>query len=736
MQLSMLVVGCVLIGQVPGDAPLRSDAWLPPPAVLPSLAEPEPAAAKAAAPQTDPDGVVVDEAVKTEPEGPGKTRPENLPANASPADPQAGTPPPRRHRLTPPEMVAEALVLPPGSRLTGRPLSLLAALSSTSDRRQQLEVTHAYWRPDEAVAVDHFSLDYAGRLEGLGAGERPGPLLRAARASAAALLREAEVAAVSAQHELAALMLLPPDAPLPLPADPPHIGPYRTQFDQLFSTRIPPPRIRLIDRTLPILYRAVDGRASAVQAAEDALMAAIDAYPSGRVDLPAVLRSLEEYLRERRALIRSVCRYNHEIADYAVAVVGPGSSPQVLVGMLINPTPQAAHPILSGSDARVEPAEYTQRVPTPARWPGQRVPTPAKRPGLKEPTPARRPGQKVPPPASSQPMLPAPAKEVPAPATQWSPSEPPGNDRPPAAGLPKKPDSPEAVPPERPSVPVEPTPVEPTPTTANKPVADGRDSVFAPALYPALVDVPPAAQAKQLTLTLHWDRDLPQGIGPPVSLEECLKNQSGGKRAELIGTYWVVRQRAAEYQVLAQQTQMLDVLLIAPRGDEKDPSGLRLRSARLSSEAALIEGHAALVEAQFELATRLGRESDALWPIAGSTPRCDRYPLGGNGRPGHVIPSWPVRRLAAMIPGLGESVERRATAVIEADAARAAAASSAAGGRPIEPLLACISGQTEQTLAFLAALTDYNRAIAEYTLAVLPPETPSDKLVAVLVAAG
>ena len=87
-----------------------------------------------------------------------------------------------------------------------------------------------------------------------------------------------------------------------------------------------------------------------------------------------------------------------------------------------------------------------------------------------------------------------------------------------------------------------------------------------------------------------------------------------------------------------------------------------------------------------------------------------------------------------MIPGLGESVQQRATAVVEADAARAAAAEKyRSGAATIDQVLDGVAAQTEQTTAFLDSLTEYNRAIAEYVLLVRPPATPADKLVASLV---
>lgn len=708
MQLSMVVVWCSLVGQVPAEVPLPHTVE-PPPALLPPVAQREPVAERAV-PETDPAVLAKDVGLRPQ-------------ADAAPAETPPAVAPIARRLITPPEMVAQALVSPPGSALTGRPLTLLAALSSTMDRRHQLEVTRAYWRLVEAVAVYYFSLEHDRQLQDFAAEARQEPLLRTARASSAALVREAEVAAVSAQHELAALVLLPPDAPLPLPADPPHVGEYLTHFDRLFSMQTPPGRTRLIDRTLPIRSRAIQRRASAALAAEDAVGAALDAHRSGGGDLPTVLARMEEHLRQREALIRSVCLYNHEIADYALSVARPGSSGQALVGMLIHPPPQPLRPLGGGGQGGLEPAGYNERVPTPARRPGQRVPTPARRPGQNEPTPAA-------PRVLSETL----DKEFPTPATQWSPSPPPGKHQPTPAIPPEEAEPSESAPPGQPPVPVEPRPTEPTSSTVNKPITDVAGRFRGPALYPTLIDALPEARASQLTLALHRDRALPEGSGGAVSLADCLGRYSGGDRLGLINAYWSLRQRAAEHQVLVEQAELLDGLVPAPRDEEHVP-GLRLRAARLDGEAALFEAQAAVLEARFELATRLGRESDPLWPMPSTAPRWDRYPVELDRQPRRLAESWPLRRLAAMIPGLAESVQQRANAVVEADAARASAAAvPQADAGSIEPLLAGIHRQTEQTFAFLGTLTDYNRAIAQYTLTVLPLETPGDKLAEVLVA--
>lgn len=738
MHLATLALTSLLFGQIPSGIPMPSAAQRGPTPALRPIAEPEPtAAAEGAVGESDPDPAASEagEPVKIEPAGPAKTEAE-APVTTEPEDTTetgsdaaaAETPLrpvlPARYRPTPPEMVAEALVLPAASRLTGQPLTLLTALSSTFDRRQQLAVTQAYWRLAEAVAVYHFSLDHDRQLEGLEAGAGEASMLRAARASSAALVREAELSAVAAQHHLAELALLPPDAPLPLPADRPHVGPYRTQFDELFSRRTAPARTRLIDRTLPIRHRAIDGRASAVQAAADALPAAVDARERGQAELASVLACMEDSLRQRRAFIASVCRYNDEIAEYALAIVSPATNGQALVGMLIHPVPHPVRPMISDNGGGVELVGQKGPLPTPARRPDQKVPTPA--------PPREVPGKS--------------GRQVPTPATHWSQSGPAGKtqsrgappreemgpagkETPGVAPRREESESSKSAPPERPS---EPRPAEPTRNTVNKPAIELRGDLQSPALYPGLVDATPETQAEQLTLTLHWDRTLPEGIGEAISLEDCLGSRSNGDRRALIDRYWLVRQRAAEYQALAQQAELLDSLIPVVPENEEHLTALRLRWARLTTEADLLEAHVALIEAQFELATRIGQVSDLPWPMPNTAPRSDRYVLKPAVQPRRLAESWSLRRLAEMIPSLAESVRQRATAVVEADTARAAATSWGTGNQSIEPLLASIGRQTAETFAFLQALTDYNRAIAEHALRVLPADTPDDKLVAAL----
>ena len=597
---------------------------------------------------------------------------------------------------TPPEMVAHALTLPDRASLTGRRLTLLDALSGAGSRPQQVEVTHAYWRLTLAVAEYRFSLDEQEQLGELAASPEEAFSLSAAQASAAAALRAAELTAVAAQHALAEAATLPAGGPLPLCADVPHVGPYRTDPNALPSMPSGAGRIRLIDRTLPVRRRAIDVRAAAVQAAEDALHAAIDSCHLGRTDLSTVLTHLELWGRQRRELLRAVCDYNRDIADYALAVIDPQTNGQALVATLI---------MSSADTSRVEPATLNEPIPSGPQGP-------ARPPEVNQPTPA--PPRKIKPPAEAQEATPE------MPRTPQAEAE-----------------SAESPVPHLPMVPVPADRSQPTPRTAKRPVLGGTDVPPAAGLYPALVDEDSAVRAKQLAVTLHWHRSLPEPPGQPIDLGACLREAPPADRRGLIEAYWLAGQRAAEYQALVTQSDFLEeVAALAPADAAGASETERLRAARRAVEADRLDTQVDLLESQFELSRRLHRPLGSSWLLPATTPHCGPYLLKLEAQPRQLVESWPLRRLAATIPVLAAGLEDRATAVVRADTARAeATAVYQAGTAPLDLVLAAIDRQTSETLAFLAALTDYNQAIAEYTLTVLPPQVSADQLVKTLVVA-
>jgi hypothetical protein len=653
------------------------------------------------------------------------------------------------HGLRSSDIVAQAMQLPAGCAIGGQPLTLAAALGSTSDRGQQLMIVRAYWRLVRAAAEYSFCRDYVKALDRIKPGGQADAVLRPAMAAATAQLHEIELGAVRAQYELAELMRLPPSSPLPMAADRPLVIAYGTKFNEMFAGRTPPDLARLSDRILPIQRQAIDDRAAAVQAADDALVAVADDYQSGRGDAASVIACGREVLRQQRAFIETVCAYNRNIADYALLVVSPGTSPQGLKTILIGDPSQMGGSSVSAAEQAVRATSGNEPISTnPMRQPGRNEPT------LAPPRPKNEPTL-APPPSKAQPTF------VP-PNEGWKTNErkstaipdslkPVGKDEPQLTPPPRgaTADPPRVL--EAPVVPVDSLPVPATPRTARKPVvrppasmgdlggttATATATSIAP-LYPALVAAMPAGRAKQLATALYWDRLLPKDAGKPISLADCLLRDGNGDHRPTIEAYWLVRQRAAQYQLLAQQTELLDA--IAPTALERhnQPSGaadmLRLHAAQLAIQAAMRESHVALVEAQYVLALRIGALAEAAWPLASTVPHSGGYVPKVEEQPASLRESWPVRRLAAMMPGLGQGVQERAAAVVDADAARVAVAGKyAAGTATIEQVIDGITEQTEQTWAFLEAMAAYNRAIAEYATTVLPPGTPVGKLVAALV---
>ena len=249
--------------------------------------------------------------------------------------------------------------------------------------------------------------------------------------------------------------------------------------------------------------------------------------------------------------------------------------------------------------------------------------------------------------------------------------------------------------------------------------------------------MPAVNRPVQLTHALYGDRLLPTGTGRPLALAECLRLGAAADRRATIEAYWLARQRAAQYQALVQQDQWLKALVpvVLERGTRQPAAMLQLRAARLVTTAAELEASLSLLEAQFELAKQTGQTAEPLWPLPSSIPSAGQNLASLDAQAQRLTDSWPLRQSRSKLPLLDQSIQSRTAAILEADAARAAAtASYPSGGQSLEQVLVAIDQQTTETLALLDTLTDYNRALAAYSLTVLPPVTLPESLAAGLVA--
>ncbi len=735
---------------------------------------------------------------------------------SGPGQPASAASAPRDVTSDAAELVARALSLPADGTLGGRPTRLQDLLAQTLDQQQREELIAAYWHLAEAVAEYNFCRDYQAQVERWQARMQPAAVSPAsaaqwkvAAAMAHARCAAAEAALVEQQHVVATLARLGPTEPLPLPADHPYAGPYRTYFRELFPGGIGPGRTRLIDQTLPLDQQAIEHYAAAVAAAEQAVAAA--GQPAGaEATTPAdALQLIERRYRQQGILMQAVVAYNRQIAEYVLAIAPPGIDAAKLVSMLIKSPPAVAQPSPPAESSTVRPAVAEEQLRTPGR-PTRAVlppdqPTPAVLPSgssLSEEELPGQPGETLPPGQG----LPVPrnlpsGEGLPTGQGSWQSEGLPRGEVLPEANDPPAGHHPGAGPaqpmlPLRPVVPVKP-PAEPEESTIGWPglqrsevpgsgrsEAGSRSSEVAssltswpavepgaltsPALYGALGQAAPEQQAEQLAALLNWDRLL-AGKGQPMDLISALKAAPPGERRPVVESYWQVRRRAAEYQLLTESLPWFDELglVLQARGVSAEPAVLR--QARHHAAGAARAAEARLLKAQYELAVRLGQTNDWPWPLPSTVPHAGAYSLQLEGLPPELAGSWSVRRLTESIARLHRRLAQQAAAVVAADQARSAAAAvcslspdwllapgrgelgAAVEGRSgaarppatrqyfsgTGSLLAAVEAmemQVQATEEFLAALTDYNAAIARYAFMTLPPQTPAERALGALVA--
>lgn len=643
------------------------------PAGEPDNFEPIPLKAGQGAPPAGLDGVPQGDSAPSDqptaaPERPAGDSPEDSPtADGSPAPPnkhgKTGEEPPGGmetlpdrppQRLRPPELIAEALENPRQEALSGTPLSLSQALVQARDRQHQLRIAQSYWRLAAAQAEYHWALK---QRDVLADHTRPhGNLAGAlgAQAAAEADVRDAQVAVEQTQQELADLVGTGGAGKLPLTIDRPHVGDYRTHYESIFGTQPPPPRIRLIHRTLPLRRKAIDAHAEAIVAAIDAVNAAGEPFRSSGQGLPTLLETIDLLKHERRAFIALVRDYNLDIAEYAFAVAPAGAGGDTLVSMLIRTSPPPGNLPTRAQEGNSDPSiRKTFRQPSPDRG------------------------------ASA------------ADADDW---------------------------------------------TSNYPNELDSGAADDPGMYQALLAVAHhPLRVQKLGNLLHWDRNLPPDAGQPVALAECLRGVPAPNRLSMIRAYWRARQYAARFQVLNEQQEQLNALQSVAIGQRDQPgmaeAGVRLQAARRSARAAIFDAQLALIAAQFELTLATGRPLAESWLLPSTPPQSGRYLVSKNaGRGSPRGAHW-----ADMTTLQYEKLSERADAVIQCDAHRAELVLQARRNEsgphaaddqmtPLDRVIWATGRQNEQTLAFLADLTDYNMAIADYALNTLPETLSGDDL--------
>ena len=621
--------------------------------------------------------------------------------------------------------------------LEGKPIALVDLLSRIHDRQQRALVIPAYWQLFAAACEYRIAADEASRLGQLlppadASGRHAShPVLEARMASAEARVREAELAVLAQQYALADHMRLPANEPLPLAADLPHSGAYRTFFQERYA-RSAPPKMHLIDRTLPLLHRSIELRAAAAVSAADSADAEAEAYLAGQLDLVSVVDSVIELSRQRWAFVAAVRDYNLDIAEYALTVVPAGLTSAQLVGVLIGPPPAAP----AEKSDRKELAERRRGVKQAAfESPIDAPPTPR----VRVPTLA--------PPRESQPLRRLPDEASPAlkqaPDVNHSPRQKSGRPR--RAATPSSSSTSRPRPTGQRHFVAKPPRVEPVEsrvgeeqpeTTAS--TTDALPTEADQGLYGGLSELSSLKRAQELSAALHWDEARDPSQGTAVSLADALSAVPAGDWRALLASYWHCRQQIAAWQTLSQEIEQLRALQPVALRRREDAGAadamLRLRTAQLAASAAADVAKTGILAAQFDLAMLLRRPLDRPWPWPVTSPHAGGYRLKLDAQPATLLQAAYVRQLVGMLPKRHEAVQGHANAVIAADAARVAVlAECEAGERRLSDAVAAVRRLSSETLAFLEAQSHYNVQFADYALAVAPSGVPASVLARALV---
>lgn len=264
-------------------------------------------------------------------------------------------------------LLRSALRRPTQGALTGTEVTLYQMLVGPLGRAQRAELIRGYWRLSAAIADYHDALAVEQRLEQLAqiapesADATAVDQFKLELATAQISVAATRLAAVRGQYRLGQLRPDLAQTELPLPADPPHTGGYRTLYERIFAGQTVPAARRL-NATLPLGHDLIAARATAVEAADRLLTVATDGLKSGRGTAAEVFGCYRQLVEQQQALIAAIHDYNLAIAEYAQLVAPEGPDPTQLVAMLIQTRAEPARPLPAAASGM--PAAAAGGLPT------------------------------------------------------------------------------------------------------------------------------------------------------------------------------------------------------------------------------------------------------------------------------------------------------------------------------------------------------------------------------------
>lgn len=662
--------------------------------------------------------------------------------------------PPQSSHSPAASLIRNILAEDPGGQVDGEPISLLVALESSTQRRQQLRAVQDYWRLAAAVGDYNAHLVAYRLISDLSAADAPSTSrdrragddqrhLQQQRDDAHARMERAREDVFQQQRTLAQTLRRPSSQPLPLPADLPHSAVYFTRYNEIFSGRTPPPPAILMQRLLPLEHRAVDLRTAAATAAEDAWEAVREGYAEGHFDVHSAIDAWGRFVEQQQAFLAIVGRYNQAIAEYALAVAPQNASPADLRAMLIR-TADSASTSLWRQGEESWPGDYDRRPVEPAQYYDRRF-------GQRDSD-----GYDA-------------AVEYDDATSDFSEST--TNLRQPPRGFDDEPHirplpPPETGPDDSYLVPADEAPDETRPAThrntlrppsytasrdeyrqgagagdlrvAQAPGAprESNDSGDAPELPTAarpldtteLAELPPYRRSQRLAVQLASDdRQDSARWGQPLDLQTCLQQAPAQRRREAVAAYWSARRALSDWQSQRRLLGQVEALIrdrLSVRGELTGPAlALLLQAARAAARADAAAAEADWVAAQFQLTQEVGGKIDAEWLYPITPPHGGRY----------VTNTRDATRAVANLQQLDRSLAAAALDVVDSNQQADALVRRLTSAQDLQAALAAVQRQADHTRHFLNELNRYNVAIADYALGVLPTQANAAQLVSALV---
>lgn len=636
----------------------------------------------------------------------------------------------------------------PEGQLEGEPITLLAALESSPDRRQQLLAVQDYWQLASAIGRynTHLlayrlitELESPGRTSG-GRNDRRQPSgngdeaqIQEQRNNAHKRLDEARAEVQQRQRTLAKSARRNSGQPLPLPGDAQHTSVYFTRYNEIFAGRTAPATAMLMQRLLPHYHQAVDLRTTAATAAEDAWEAVREGFASGQFDVHSAIDAWGRFVEQQQAFVTLVGQYNEAIADYALTVAPENASAADLRGMLIRTAETAATSLWRQGepdrfdrdwDRRAEPASFDDRYDDQRQAAPEVEYDDASEADWNRAAPRR---------LRDEPHVrPLPPPETGPDDSYLTPADDPASLRREALRPPYDSSSRAPYHSSNGATYDRDYRVAQAPSGARAASATSTSDIYsaaAPLPLSDLADLPPHRRSQRLAVLLcSDDRQLVSTLGEPFDLQACLQKAPPQRRREAVAAYWSARRALSEWQAqrrLLGHVETLSRDRLSVRSEAGGPTlALLVEAARASARADIAWSEAQWIAAQFQLTQAVGGKLDGPWLFPTTPPHGGRYVANGRD----------ASRAATTLQQLDRGLAAAALDVVQA--------SEQLGGlngqrmsrtQELQATLAAVQQEADHTRHFLDELTRYNVAIADYALAVLPEQSSAGQLVSALV---